>query len=67
MSLLKIRRVFEFEGGGFTPHSMVSLPDDGLLCVLDREGKIRLFDAALGKPIKTAGELSSEHYNYKPM
>ena len=59
MSLLKIGRVVEFEGGGFTPHSMVSLPEDGLLCVLDREGKMHIYDTALGKAIKCSGHYGS--------
>ncbi len=59
MSLVKIRKVVEFEGGGFTPHSMVSLPENGLLCVLDVEGKIRIYDTMLGKAIKCSGQCKS--------
>ena len=55
MSQLRIKRVFEFEGGGFTPHSLVSLPVDGLLCVLDSSGVMHIYDTLLGKLIKSTG------------
>lgn len=56
MSLLDFKRIVGFEGGGFTPHSMVFIPDDKLLCVLDKRGKIHLYDTVLGRSIKCTGK-----------
>ena len=55
MSVLQLKRLYEFEGGGFTPHSLAYLPEDDLLLVSDREGSLHVFDTLLGKLMKSIG------------